>query len=432
MLAVTLMVSVGSAVILPRLMGRADIDFDAVRALSGLELGDALPALVLSDIPISDATDVPLSTPTPEAAVPTEIPATAVPTATPVPGGSFTLTIGGSVNIEDNIRKSAYYSDSGKYDFAEIMMLLRDEMRSDLTLVTLENLTDSGEKVSELNAPEAVIDMLSKAGVDIVALGFPKACDKGMDGLQATIAAARARGMTTLGAYADQTDADSLRMFTIDNVNVAFLHYTSSISATGKKAMNADSATWALPLTQTGNSTDKMLRDIRNARQSGADVVIVSLNWGSQSAAKPTAAQQNLAQQIADAGADVIVGAGSRVVQPVTWLTAKEADGSIRHTLCAWSLGSLINDSRKDGNVCAMLLQLQIAFDGDSISFEKVCYTPTYIWRYKQDGAYQYRIAVSDQTPPDGMSDEQAGYMDKALRNIRKYLDDSPVTLRER
>ena len=196
--------------------------------------------------------------------------------------------------------------------------------------------------------------------------------------------------------------------------------------------MNADGATWALPLTQTGNSTDKMLRDIRNARQSGADVVIVSLNWGSQSAAKPTAAQQNLAQQIADAGADVIVGAGSRVVQPVTWLTAKEADGSIRHTLCAWSLGSLINDSRKDGNVCAMLLQLQIAFDGDSISFEKVCYTPTYIWRYKQDGAYQYRIAVSDQTPPDGMSDEQAGYMDKALRNIRKYLDDSPVTLRER
>ena len=432
MLAVTLMVSVGSAVILPRLMGRADIDFDAVRALSGLELGDALPALALSDIPISDATDVPLATPTPEAAVPTEIPATAVPTATPVPGGSFTLTIGGSVNIEDNIRKSAYYSDSGKYDFAEIMMLLRAEMQSDLTLVTLENLTDSSEKVSALNAPEAVMDMLEQAGVDVVALGFPKAYDKGMDGLQATIAAARARGLTTLGAYADQADADSLRMFTIDNVNVAFLHYTSSISATGKKAMNADGASWAVPLTQTGNSADKMLRDIRNARQNGADVVIVSLNWGSQSAAKPTAAQQNLAQQIADAGADVIVGAGSRVVQPVTWLTAKGEDGSIRHTLCAWSLGSLINDSRKDGNVCAMLLQLQIAFDGDSISFEKVCYTPTYIWRYKQDGAYQYRIAVSDQTPPDGMSDEQAGYMDKALRNIRKYLDDSPVTLRER
>ena len=77
-----------------------------------------------------------------------------------------------------------------------------------------------------------------------------------------------------------------------------------------------------------------------------------------------------------------------------------------------------------------MLLQLQIAFDGSTISFEKVCYTPTYIWRFKQDGQYQYRIAVSDQLPPDGMSDDQAGYMEKALRNIQKYLDDSPVTLR--
>lgn len=432
MLAVTLMVTVGSAVVLPRLMGRADIDFDAVRALSGLELGDALPALSLSDIPISDATAVPAATPVPAAeatAVPTATPA---PTATPVPGGSVTLTIGGSVNIEDNIRKSAYYSDSGKYDFAEIMMLLREEMQSDLTLVTLENLTDSSESVSALNAPEAVMDMLAQTGVDMVALGFPKAADKGLDSLRATLDAARARGLTTLGAYADQADADTLRMFTIDNVNVAFLHYTSSVTSAGRKALNADGAAWAVPLTQTGNTPDRMLQEIRNARQSGADVVIVSLNWGALSAAKPTNAQQALAQQIADAGADVIVGAGSRVVQPVTWLTAKGEDGSIRHTLCAWSLGSLINDSRKDGNVCAMLLQLQIAFDGDSLSFEKVCYTPTYIWRYKQDGAYQYRIAVSDQTPPDGMSDEQAGYMDKALRNVRKYLDDSPVTLRER
>ena len=126
----------------------------------------------------------------------------------------------------------------------------------------------------------------------------------------------------------------------------------------------------------------------------------------------------------------MIVGAGSRVVQPITWLTSRQEDGSIRHTLCAWSLGSLLNESRKDGNVLGMLLQLQISFDGDSLSFEKVCYTPTYIWRYKQDGQYYYRIAVSDQPAPDGMSDEQAGYMEKALRNLKKYLGDSPVTLR--
>ena len=90
----------------------------------------------------------------------------------------------------------------------------------------------------------------------------------------------------------------------------------------------------------------------------------------------------------------------------------------------------MLNESRKDGNVLGMLLQLQIFFDGKSLSFEKVCYTPTYIWRYKQDGQYQYRIVPSDQPAPDGMSDEQIGYMQKAYKNLQKYLGDSPVTLR--
>ena len=114
----------------------------------------------------------------------------------------------------------------------------------------------------------------------------------------------------------------------------------------------------------------------------------------------------------------------------MTWLTSRDSNGNIRQTLCAWSLGSILNESRKDGNVLGLLLQLQISFDGNSLSFEKVCYTPTYIWRYKQDGQYQYRIAVSDQPAPDGMSAEQAGYMEKAFRNLQKYLGDSPVTLR--
>lgn len=420
-----------SAVILPRLLGKADFDMDVGGVFAALTLDGSMPTLSLSDIPISDATQAPEYSSVPGEAQTNATPTpTPQPTATPVPGGTVTLTLGGSVNIDDAIRKSAYYSDSGKYDFVEIMSLLQDEMQSDLTLVTLENVTYDAVKVSSVNAPSAVMDMLADAGVDIVALGYPKAYDKGLDGVRATIEAAQSCGMSTLGLYANQADADALRMFKVDNVNIAFLHYTESVSNAGKKAINSDGAEYALPTTLVSGTPDRMLADVRSAREKGADVVIVSLNWGTASASKPTTAQKELAQQLADAGADVIVGAGSRVVQPITWLSSKDADGNIRHTLCAWSLGSLINESRKDGNVLGMLLQLQISFDGDTVSFEKVCYTPTYIWRYKQDGQYYYRIAVSDQPAPDGMSDDQAGYMEKALRNLQKYLGDSPVTLR--
>ena len=431
MLALTVIVLGTTGAIFPRLLGKADLNVDVGGVFAALTLHDALPALSLSDIPISDATEVPAATPTPQAAASAvTVAPTATPTATPVPGGTVTLTIGGSVNIDDAIRKSAYYSESGKYDFTEIMALLREEMQSDLTLLTLENVTCDAEKVSAVNAPSVVMDMLANAGVDVVALGYDNALDKGLAGLQATVEAAQSRGMTTLGAYGSQADANELRMFTVDNVNVAFLHYTDTVSSTGKKAMTSENAGYALPTTYTDGIPDGMFADIRSARAAGADLIIVSLNWGKESASKPTTAQRELAQQLADAGADVIVGAGTRVVQPITWLTAKDANGSIRHTLCAWNLGNLLNESRKDGNVLGMLLQLQISYDGTTLSFEKVCYTPTYIWRYKQDGQYQYRIAVSDQPAPDGMSDDQAGYMEKAYRNLQKYLGDSPVTLR--
>ena len=429
MLAITVAVSGLSAVILPRLLGKADFSMMVDGTLSALTLDDALPVLALNDIPIGEVhpTPAPSSAPTASARLATPSP---VPTATPVPGGTVTLTIGGSVNIDDAIRKSAYYSESKKYDFTEMMMLLKDEMASDLTLLTLENITLDSDKVSANNAPSAVMDMLADAGVDILALGYPKAYDKGQAGLAATVEAARERGMTTIGAYLTENEANTLCMVTVDHVQVAFLHYTETISTTGQKAINADGQSYALPTMYVNGAAAAMLSDVRKAREAGADVIIVSLNWGTVSASKPTAAQKEVAQQLAEAGADVIVGAGSRVVQPITWLTSRQEDGSIRHTLCAWSLGSLLNESRKDGNVLGMLLQLQISFDGDSLSFEKVCYTPTYIWRYKQDGQYYYRIAVSDQPAPDGMSDEQAGYMEKALRNLKKYLGDSPVTLR--
>ena len=430
MTAITVVVLGLSAAVFPRLLSSSAFDMNISGAVAALTLDDSLTALSLSDIPINE----PTATPSPdiEPQQPQIVsPATPVPTATPIPGGKVTLTIGGSVNIDDAVRKSAYYSDSKKYDFTEIMMLLEDEMQSDITLVTLENLTCDTEKVSAVNAPSVVMDMLAQSGVDIVSLGYPQALDKGLAPLQTTIGEAQKRGMATLGAYANQADADALRMFKVDNVNVAFLHYTESISSAGKKVLKSNQADYTLPTTLVDGTPEAMLADIRRAKEKGADVIVVTLNWG-KNGAKPTAAQNAIAQQLSDAGADVIIGTGSKIVQPVTWLTARKEDGSIRHTLCAWNLASLLTGERNDGNVCGMLLQLQIAFDGDSISFEKVCYTPTYIWRYKQDGQYHYRIAVSDQPAPDGMGEDQTGYMEKALRNLQKYLGDSPVTLREK
>jgi len=77
-----------------------------------------------------------------------------------------------------------------------------------------------------------------------------------------------------------------------------------------------------------------------------------------------------------------------------------------------------------------MLLHLQLSYNGSTLSFERVTYTPTYIWRFKQDGQYRYRVVQSDLPAPDGMDSTQADNALRSFENLKKTLGDSPVTLR--
>ena len=78
------------------------------------------------------------------------------------------------------------------------------------------------------------------------------------------------------------------------------------------------------------------LLDIRFARPL-ADVVIVCPHWGVEYAVKPTRDQVELAHQMIDAGADIIVGSHPHVVQPLE----KYHDHWI-----AYSLGNFIFDQQ--------------------------------------------------------------------------------------
>lgn len=445
MLTVTCMVLLGMAVILPKLSSNTTISIDTDKVLQALSLGDGLPELSLSDIPIisvTQQTKVPAASPTPAPAkqsgspaatsVPTPVP-TAAPTATQVPGGSFTATFGGSVSVNTDLRQEHYFSESKKYDFSDVLTLLRGELTADFSMVTLENIIYADAKLSDTVTSEAVLPMLSSVGVDAAALGWKNAYDQGFAGLGSTIEAVRESGMSVMGAYADQADAAlDKRIMELGGVKVALLHYTDVLSDKGSKSLKKDGNTFALPLDAVSNGADAILADIAAVRQQGAQVVMVSLSWNAGSTkTTPTKKQTAFAQQLADAGVDVIIGSGSKTVQPVVWLTGNLSDGSTKQTLCAYSLGSLLNGGRSNTNVAGMLLHLDISYDGQRVTFDRVSYTPTYIWRFKQDGRYYYRVVASDQPAPDGMSESQIESKDRAFSNVKKILgDDTPLVIR--
>lgn len=432
MLMITAAVVVGMGMVLTRLSGGGTVDIDPGRMLGSLSLSEVLPRLTLSDMPIrqtqtaapeviptADPQPTPYKIPAAAPAAPATPRATAVPaTPTPIPrGGTFTLTAGGSVCVETGVRQSGYYKDAKAYDFEEILSLIAPKMDSDVNLVTLENLVVPGAKVSDLIVTDAAMGLLTAGGADTVALGFSKAYDRGYDGLASTVAAAQDKQLRVIGAYREQADADpAAQIMELGGVRVALLHVTDNLTKTGQNAMKKDGRSWALP------QSARIVQDIAAVREAGADVVIVSVNWGAAGKAV-TKAQKTLAQKMADAGADVILGAGARVVQTPAWLTAHLPDGSEKQTLCLYSLGCLISDTRTDGQVAGMLLKLRISCDAAGrVTFDQAGYVPTYVWRFKQDNMYSYRVVASNDDAPDGMESSQQTSMKRALTNVRKTI----------
>ena len=157
--------------------------------------------------------------------------------------------------------------------------------------------------------------------------------------------------------------------------------------------------------------------------------MIVLLKWG-KTDNKPDSKQQELAAQIAKAGADLIIGNGSRIPQGAEYLSGKDD----RKVLCIWSLGSLLTGDRTNPkHMAGYLLNVTIRKNGkggaDILAPE---YTPVYTWKYKQDGRYYYRCLASDQPVPDGMDSEQQKTMAKAEKTVSDVLAGSPLSLRSR
>ncbi len=363
----------------------------------------------------------------------TRAPVRAAAAATPVPAPvapsdrRFTLTAGGTVAVEKNVRNSGYYADSKTYDYDEVFSLLARDLQADISLVSLENLVvPTAKGFTDPIAPEAVMRMLKRGGFNTVTLGFKRAWEQGTAGVSSTLSAAHAAGLQTIGAFdSEDAAAPAAQIRTVNGVRVALMHFTASPSKTSKSKIKKDGRTSLFPLTEQAPEA------ITAARNAGAEVVIVSVHWGSEGNASPTAAQRKVAAQMVNAGADVIIGYGARRVQTAEWLSGTLPDGTPHQALCAWCVGCLLSDSRKDGPVAGMLLHLTVRVDNaGGVHIDQAAYTPTFVWRYDFNGKNAYRVVSTARSAPDGMTSDQLKAFRDARERTRKNLRDAPLTER--
>ena len=183
---------------------------------------------------------------------------------------------------------------------------------------------------SPLEVGEAVI----KAGFNVITCATNHSYDKGLKVALETVDYWKSKasdGVLMVGMYDSQTDYDTIAVSEYNGIKIAFLNYTYGVN--GRKPDSDHS--YLIKFAE-----EKLIKKEITKAKKLADVVIVLPHWGTELQLYASSEQKQLAQKMADWGADIIIGTHPHVVQPLEMLTA--SDG--RTVPCYYSLGNFVSN----------------------------------------------------------------------------------------
>ena len=214
---------------------------------------------------------------------------------------------------------------AGAYDFApmfaDVAPLITE---ADLAICHLEtplsadNTDLSRPRQLVFNSPREVATGLRSAGFDGCDFASNHSWDRGVEGLGETVGVIEAAGLAYAGPHAEESRAGEAAVHEVAGVSVAHLAYSYTMFNTwGPNTEVPPEAPWAARAMWPVVEAEGILADARAAREGGADLVVVSMHWGEEYVAAPTADQRRLARELLESGeVDLILGTHVHVIQP--------------------------------------------------------------------------------------------------------------------
>lgn len=319
----------------------------------------------------------------------------------------------------------------GSYDYTPCFRYVKPYIQqADLAILNLEVPLD-GKPYSgypQFSAPDALAACAKEAGFDIMTTANNHCMDRGRHGLERTLRALDSLGIPHLGTYRDRTQRDAGHPLMVERngFRIALLCYTYGTN--GIPAMEPNIVNLI--------DTTEMLRDLRVARERGAEFVITLIHWGIEYAVKANREQEETARWLLNHGCDAVIGGHPHVVQNFT-LDAIPDNGRYPE-IVVYSMGNLVSNQRDvncDGGIMIeMTLERQLEIPDPKVGGEEkeiiwpeCTYLPYWVHRGTVDGLYQYYIVPSTDAVAYPESYQISGNDLKALQlfdqNTRNRLE---------
>lgn len=365
--------------------------------------------------------------------------ATPQPTATPTPAPrSATVRMLGEITMENDLLKSVYNVEDQSFDFSPMFSLIEDVTgNADYTIAQVEgsmgDLQGYSGTSEKMLIPSALLSALKDAGVDMLTLANDHAMDGGFAEEQASVQNVAASGLDYVGAATSAEEKSTPVVKDINGIKVGFVAYCESLNV---KEKNLEENALAYGINMISHSS--AYSDIQSARNAGAEVIVALVDWGDEYSTATTKNQQKIAKVLVDAGADVILGYGPRVIQPIMWLEDTSSTGETKRALCLCAPGNFLSNKRDSGFDCGLIFEFTLMEQEDgTIAVESPKYIPTYALRFQDsNGLYQYRaMAVGQWTDdnasnlPEGVAYADLQYMATIWTNMQKYMGEEAASI---
>lgn len=221
------------------------------------------------------------------------------------PGPPVTIAFAGDIHAE---RASGAALRAGLPSIRDVLG------RADLTVVNVEMaITERGTpapKQFNFRAPPSALASLKEAGVDVASLANNHGLDYGQEGLRDSLDAAASVGLPVVGLGLDEDSAYAPHLVTVHGQRIAVLGATQVLDSSLQEAWTAGPGK---PGMASAKRVERLVQEVERA-SAQADTVVVYLHWGKERDACPLPRQEELARQLVDAGADVVVGGHAHVL----------------------------------------------------------------------------------------------------------------------
>lgn len=228
--------------------------------------------------------------------------------------------------------------DDGRYDYSPMFApIVPYVQNADLAYINQETHL-GGDDIGpqgypSFNTTDAMADAVVNSGFDFVASATNHSYDWGQGALEHSVNLWNKMPVAFTGTALTAEQYDRIVTQERNGITFALLNYTYGVNAYSQDTLPAYAVNFI--------DDDRIKSDVQRAHEV-ADVVLVSMHWGTELLTEADDEQQRLAQSLADLDVDVVLGSHPHVIGPMAWVA--NSSNPDHRTLVAYSLGNFLAD----------------------------------------------------------------------------------------